>query len=156
ADRGIVINTCSKTFPMTGWRSGYVAPRNALAQGPAMIQRTTPQTVNTMAQRAAVTALTSRPHCHARRRTEPTSRRDLLCRLVIQMPGLQCEKPEAAFYVFVRVDAPLSSAALTDHCMSHGVAVRSGTEFGARGEGFIRLTFSGTPAEFEPGLQRLG
>ncbi len=39
--------------------------------------------------------------------------------------------------------------------MEHGVAVRSGTEFGARGEGFIRLTFAGEPKEFEIGLDRL-
>jgi aspartate/methionine/tyrosine aminotransferase len=33
--------------------------------------------------------------------------------------------------------------------------VRSGTEFGPRGEGYIRLTFAGEPSEFEPGLERL-
>ena len=121
-----------------------------------MIQRTTLHTVNTMAQRAAITAFTTRTNCHAEMLAEYTSRRDLMCSLVNDMPGLQCEKPEGAFYVFVRVNAPLSSAELTEHCMRHGVAVRSGTEFGARGEGFIRLTFSGTPAEFEPGLERLG
>ena len=57
--------------------------------------------------------------------------------------------------MFVRVQASLSSEKLTEHCMNHGVAVRSGTEFGPRGEGYIRLTFAGEVASFEPGLQRL-
>jgi aspartate aminotransferase len=156
ADRTIVINTCSKTFAMTGWRIGYVAAKHGLVQGPAMIQRTTLHTVNNIAQRAALTAFTTRTNCHAEMLSEYTSRRDLMCRLVNDMPGLHCMKPEGAFYVFVHVDVPMSSADLTEHCMQHGVAVRSGTEFGARGEGYIRLTFAGKPAEFEPGLERLG
>jgi aspartate/methionine/tyrosine aminotransferase len=56
----------------------------------------------------------------------------------------------------VRVNVPMSSEALTAHCLQHGVAVRSGTEFGPHGgEGFIRLTFAGEPKDFKPGLERL-
>jgi aspartate aminotransferase len=156
SDRAIVINTCSKTFAMTGWRIGYVAAKHGLVQGPAMIHRTMLHTVNHIAQRAALTAFTTRTNCHAEMLSEYTGRRDLMCRLVNEMPGLHCMKPEGAFYVFVKVDMPMSSADLTEHCMQHGVAVRSGTEFGAGGEGYLRLTFSGKPAEFEPGLERLG
>ena len=155
ADRTILINTCSKTFAMTGWRIGYVAALGGLLRGPAVIHRTSSGIVNTIGQRAAVTAFTTKTNWPGRMLDEYTRRRDLMCDLVNAMPGLRCEKPEGAFYVFVRVDAPVTSEALTEHCLKHGVAVRSGTEFGARGEGFIRLTFAGEPAQFQPGLERL-
>ena len=155
ADRSILINTCSKTFAMTGWRIGYVAARGGLLRGPAVVHRTSSGIVNTIGQRAAVTAFTTKTNWPGRMLDEYARRRDIMCDLVNAMPGLRCEKPEGAFYVFVHVDAPVTSEALTEHCLKHGVAVRSGTEFGARGEGFIRLTFAGEPAQFQPGLERL-
>ncbi len=155
ADRLLLINTCSKTFAMTGWRVGYLAARAGLVRAPSLVHRTSCGFVNTIAQRAAVTAYTAPTNAPARMAAEYAARRDLMCDMVNAMPGLRCAKPEGAFYVFVRVDANLTSEALTEHCLSHGVAVRSGTEFGPRGEGFIRLTFAGEPANFEPGLRRL-
>jgi len=155
ADRAVVINTCSKTFAMTGWRVGYVAARGGLLKGIAVIHRTSVGFVTTIGQRAAVTAFTTRTNWPGRMLDEYARRRDIMCDLVNAMPGLHCEKPEGAFYVFVRVNVPISSEGLTEHCLRHGVAVRSGTEFGARGEGYIRLTFAGEPAQFQPGLERL-
>ena len=155
ADRLLLINTCSKTFAMTGWRVGYLAARANLVRAPSLVHRTSCGFVNTIAQRAAVTAYTVRTNAPARMAAEYAARRDLMCEMVNAMPGLRCAKPEGAFYVFVRVDADLTSEALTEHCLAHGVAVRSGTEFGPRGEGFIRLTFAGEAANFQPGLRRL-
>ena len=155
ADRTIVINTCSKTYAMTGWRVGYVAARGGLLKPLAVIHRTTLGTINTMAQKAAVVAFTQKTNWPGQMLDEYTRRREVMCEMVNAMPGLRCEKPEGAFYVFVHVDVPMTSEALTEHCLKHGVAVRSGTEFGARGEGYIRLTFAGEPAQFRPGLERL-
>jgi aspartate aminotransferase len=155
ADRTIVINTCSKTFAMTGWRVGYVAARGGLLKAVAVIHRTSVGFVTTIGQKAAVTAFTTKTNWPGRMLDEYARRREIMCELVNAMPGLHCEKPEGAFYVFVRVNVPMTSEALTEHCLKHGVAVRSGTEFGARGEGFIRLTFAGEPAQFKPGLERL-
>jgi aspartate aminotransferase len=155
ADRTIIANTCSKTFAMTGWRLGYVAARQGLVRGPALMHRTMNHTVNTIAQRAALAAFTLESDAPERMRDEYARRRDLMCGMVNSMPGLSCREPEGTFYVFVRCDVPMSSQELTAHCLKHGVAVRSGTEFGARGEGYLRLTFCGEPSEFEPALQRL-
>jgi aspartate aminotransferase len=111
--------------------------------------------INTMAQKAAVVAFTQKTNWPGQMLDEYTRRREVMCEMVNAMPGLRCDKPEGAFYVFVQVDVPMTSEALTEHCMKHGVAVRSGTEFGARGEGYIRLTFAGEPSKFQPGLERL-
>ncbi len=155
ADRTIVINTCSKTFAMTGWRVGYAAARRGLLKAVAVMHRTSIGFVTTIGQKAAVTAFTTKTNWPGRMLDEYARRRDLMCELVNAMPGLHCEKPEGAFYVFVRVNVAMTSEGLTEHCLKHGVAVRSGTEFGARGEGYIRLTFAGEPAQFKPGLERL-
>src|SRR5579864_2588119 len=156
ADRTIIINTCSKTFAMTGWRVGYAAARGGLIKAAGIIHRTVVNNINTMAMRAAVAAYTVETDWHRRMLAEYAARRETMCQMVNAMPGLSCLKPEGAFYVFVRVNVPLSSEALTAHCLQHGVAVRSGTEFGPKGgEGFIRLTFAGEPKEFKPGLERL-
>ena len=154
-DRLILINTCSKTFAMTGWRVGYVAARKNLIRAAAMMHRTSVGFVNTIAQRAAVTAFTVGTNWQGQMLGEYAVRRDLMCGVVNGIPGLRCEKPEGAFYVFVRVDVNMTSEALAEHCLKHGVAVRSGTEFGPRGEGYLRLTFAGRPAQFELGLRRL-
>lgn len=155
ADRLILINTCSKTFAMTGWRVGYAAARAGLIRAPAVIHRTATGFVNTISQRAALAAFTTRTNWQAEMLGAYAARREQMCRMVNAIPGLNCAKPEGAFYVFVRVNAKLTSEALTEHCLKHGVAVRSGTEFGPGGEGYIRLTFAGAPAHFERGLERL-
>ncbi|MGH7070679.1 MAG: pyridoxal phosphate-dependent aminotransferase [Acetobacteraceae bacterium] len=155
ADRLILINTCSKTFAMTGWRVGYVAARNGLVRAASIIHRTATGFVNTIAQRAAVAAFTTRTNWQAEMLGEYAARRERMCAMVNAIPRLHCAKPEGAFYVFVRVDTDLASEALAEHCLQHGVSVRSGTEFGPGGEGYIRLTFAGAPARFERGLERL-
>jgi len=151
----IVINTCSKTFAMTGWRVGYMAGRNGLLKPAADIHRTALGTVNWVAQRAALGAFTTETSWKHDMLAEFTTRRDLMWSMVNAMPGLSCAKPEGTFYAFVRVEVPLTSEQLTDHLMRHGVAVRSGTEYGRRGEGFIRLCFAGEIDQFKPGLDRL-
>ncbi len=155
ADRAIVVNTCSKTFAMTGWRVGYMAARKGLVKPAADIHRTALGSVNWVAQRAALTAYTCETGWQQEMLAEFTKRRDLMWSMVNAMPGLSCPKPEGTFYCFVRVEVPLSSEQLTEHLLRHGVAVRSGTEYGRRGEGFIRLCFAGEIAQFKPGLERL-
>ena len=155
AERAIVLNTCSKTFAMTGWRVGYAAARAGMIKPVGVIHRTANNNINSIAQHAALAAYTIKTSWQADMLAEYTHRRDVMCDMVNAMPGLSCEKPEGAFYVFVRVDAKLRSEALTEHCLHHGVGVRSGTEFGPAGEGYIRLTFAGSVAKFEPGLERL-
>jgi aspartate aminotransferase len=155
ADRTVILNTCSKTFAMTGWRVGYAAARGGLIKGIGVIHRTIVNNINSISQHAALAAYSEQTGWQGEMLAEYTRRRDVMCEMVNAMPGLRCAQPEGAFYVFVRVDAALTSEALTDHFLQHGVAVRSGTEFGPRGEGYIRLTFAGETTRFQPGLERM-
>ena len=155
ADRTVILNTCSKTFAMTGWRVGYAAARDGLIKGIGIIHRTIVNNINSISQHAALAAYSEQTGWQGEMLAEYTRRRDIMCGIVNAIPGLSCAQPEGAFYVFVRVNAALTSEALTDHFLQHGVAVRSGTEFGPRGEGYIRLTFAGETTRFQPGLERM-
>ncbi len=69
---------------------------------------------------------------------------------------LACALPEAAFYFWVRVDTSLPAREMVPYFQEHGVAVRSGTEFGTAGEGYVRLTFAASDEDIVEGIERLG
>jgi aspartate/methionine/tyrosine aminotransferase len=158
ADRTILLNTVSKTFAMTGWRIGYLAGREELIRGPALIHRAAIGPINSVAQRAAVWAYsqTVRGSWRDTMLAELTRRRDLMVGLVNQTPGLSCQTPEGGIFLWVKADSPLSSEDLETACLEHGVAVRSGSEFGPRGEGYLRLSTASPPAVYAEGVRRIG
>jgi aspartate aminotransferase len=85
-----------------------------------------------------------------------TRRRALLDGLA-GTPGLTLVSPEGAFYLFVgfNFNKPIRSADLTKLLLAEGVAVRSGTEYGPAGEGYLRLTYSATFDDIRKGAERL-
>ncbi len=157
-DRTILLNTVSKTFSMTGWRIGYIAGRESLIRGPALVHRAAMGPINSIAQRAAITAYTETlksdwMHWMV---DEFQRRRDLMVNLVKRTPGLDCTVPEGAIYLFIRIDVPMSMSDFEVFCLKHGIGVRSGSEFGSNGEGFVRLSFASHPSKYEEGIKRLG
>ena len=56
----------------------------------------------------------------------------------------------------MKVDSPLSSEELEVSCLEHGVAVRSGSEFGPAGEGYLRLSTASHPSVYAEGVRRIG
>lgn len=157
-DRTILLNTVSKTFSMTGWRIGYIAGREDLIRGPALVHRGAMGPINSVAQRAALAAYTEtlESDWQSWMLDEFTRRRDLMVKLVKQTPGLDCVMPEGAIYLMVRVDVPVSMSEFEVFCLKHGVGVRSGSEFGRKGEGYVRLSFASHPSKYEEGIKRLG
>lgn len=158
ADRTIMVNTVSKTFSMTGWRIGHIAGRENLICGPALVHRAAMGPLNAVAQRATLAAYTEtlRSDWNEWMLGEFSRRRDLMVDLVNKTPGLDCLRPEGAIYLFVRVDTPLSSSDFEACCLEHGVGVRSGSEFGPRGESHVRLSFANHPSTYAEGIARLG
>lgn len=158
ADRTILVNTVSKTFAMTGWRIGYIAGPPKLIHGPALIHRAAMGPLNAVAQRAALAAFTEtvRSDWGDWMLAEFRRRRDLMVDLVCKTPGLDCIAPEGAIYLFVQVDTPLSASDFEALCLQHGVGVRSGSEFGPRGEGYVRLCVANNPSTYAEGIKRLG
>lgn len=85
------------------------------------------------------------------------TRRDVVVAGLNRIPGITCKTPKGAFYVFPNIrDLGLPSQVIADRLLEEaGVAVLSGTAFGAQGEGFIRLSYATSVKEIERGLERI-
>lgn len=154
-DRLIYCQTFSKTFAMTGWRVGYVAAPSDLAPAVGLMNRTFTGPVNSAVQRAALAAVTSGSTWPAERLVDYERRRDLTLRALEGIPGVEFDAPAGAFYVFLRFPQEMTSAEFVTHALASGVGVRSGSEFGSAGEGFVRIAFCVEDIALQVGLERL-
>ena len=103
ADRIITVNGCSKTYAMTGWRLGYGAGPAELIRAMARLQAQSSLNPSSVSQAAAVAALNGPQDIVRERCAIFQSRRDALVKRLKAIPGLACEPPEGAFYVYVSV-----------------------------------------------------
>lgn len=104
-DRVILINGLSKGFAMTGWRVGYTASSKALAVAMTKIQGQETSATNSIAQKAAVAALTEDITPSLEMTKEFARRRIKTMELVNGIDGLTCFEPQGAFYVFPDVSS---------------------------------------------------
>ena len=104
-DRTIIINGMSKGYAMTGWRLGYIAGPQWVAEACTKIQGQVTSGASSFGQKAAATALDS-DHAPSRHMAEAFhQRRDLFIRLLEQIPLLLVNRPQGAFYMFPDVSA---------------------------------------------------
>jgi len=99
-DRVVIVNGLSKGFAMTGWRLGYIAAHPDIAKGCEKVQGQFTSGANSIAQKAAVVALTADLRPSRDMTTEFAKRRERVLELVRDIPGVNCPTPEGAFYVF--------------------------------------------------------
>ncbi|MFN3795606.1 MAG: pyridoxal phosphate-dependent aminotransferase [Chitinophagaceae bacterium] len=104
-DRVVVINGLSKGFAMTGWRFGYIAANADIAKACEKLQGQFTSATCSITQKAAVEALTGDLRPSMAMTEEFTRRRTRTLELVSAIPGLKCNAPEGAFYVFPDVSA---------------------------------------------------
>jgi aspartate aminotransferase len=140
---------------MTGWRLGYLAGRNGVAGNALAVHRTATNVTNGAVQRAGLVALTTPSDAPARMLEEYAHRRQMLDELLSTAQGLSWVKPEGTFYAFVKYEADLSAREMAAFLLERGVAVRSGTEFGPAGEGYVRLSFATSRENIVEGARRL-
>ncbi len=102
-DRTIVINGLSKGYAMTGWRVGYIAAPLEVAKACDKLQGQFTSATNSIAQRAAIVALTSDLKPTMEMVEAFKMRRAKVMQLLGEMPGVICHEPPGAFYVFPNV-----------------------------------------------------
>lgn len=100
AERTILINGVSKAYAMTGWRIGFIAAPLWIAKGCNMLQGQYTSGPCSVSQRAALVAWTGDQACVETMRQAFQRRRDLIVRLCRQIPGLEVNEPQGAFYLF--------------------------------------------------------
>lgn len=104
-DRTVTVNGVSKAFAMTGWRIGYIGAPTEIARACNKIQGQITSGANCIAQRAVITALNESPSRVQYMIDEFKVRRDLVLKLLEDVPGFVNNIPEGAFYVFPNISA---------------------------------------------------
>ena len=156
-DQAIIINGLSKSHAMTGWRLGFIfAPANFTAQLIKSHQYLV-TAANTMAQHAAVEALTAGKNDAEPMKKEYIQRRDYI---IEKMTKLRFEiiKPDGAFYIFAKIPAGYnqdSFAFLKDFAQKKAVAFIPGAAFGQYGEGYVRLSYAASMETIREAMKRL-
>lgn len=104
-DRTITVNGVAKAFAMTGWRIGYIGAPEWIAKACNKMQGQITSGANCIAQRATITALEAPVSNIQYMVDEFQNRRELIIDLLSQIPGIQLNQPQGAFYVFPDVSA---------------------------------------------------
>lgn len=102
-DRVVVINGLSKGFAMTGWRLGYLAANIEVAKACEKLQGQFTSATCSITQKAAVVALTTDTTPSKKMTEQFLKRKNRVMELLSEIPGLKCNNPDGAFYVFPNV-----------------------------------------------------
>ncbi|MCB2129844.1 MAG: pyridoxal phosphate-dependent aminotransferase [Rhodobacteraceae bacterium] len=164
-DRTLTCNGVSKSYAMTGWRIGYAAGPVELIKAMGTIQSQSTSNPCSVAQYAAVEALTGPQDFLAGNRKIFQRRRDLVVSMLNQAKGIKCPRPEGAFYVYPDISACIGktsakgarivddeafAAALLEET---GVAVVFGAAFGLSPN--FRVSYATSDAALEEACRRI-
>ena len=163
-DRVILVNGLSKGFAMTGWRLGYIAASVEIAKACEKVQGQFTSGANSIAQKAAVTALTTDLHPSIEMTEEFTRRRKRVLEIVKDIPGIKCPEPDGAFYIFPDVssyygkkdgDTVITNAADLSMYLLNVAHVSSvmGDAFGE--PNCVRFSFANSMEKIEEGWKRI-
>ena len=112
-DNVITVNGVSKAFCMTGWRIGFIGASKEIATACNKLQGQFTSGASSIAQRAALAAMQADPKVVHPMREAFLKRRDLVLGLLKDVPGLKCNVPTGAFYVFPEVKSYFGKSCAT-------------------------------------------
>jgi aspartate aminotransferase len=160
ADRMLIVNGVSKAYAMTGWRIGWGIGPADMIRAMGAVQGQITSGACTVAQAAALAAITGDQGLLDTRRAILRRRRDKVTAALNAMPGITCPVPDGAFYAFADISGAMAAggyawdaefcAALLDRA---GVALVPGRAFGLPGH--LRLSFAYAEDALDAGLGRL-
>ena len=160
----IVVNAVSKTYSMTGWRIGYAAAPVELATAMGDIQSHLTSNPNSIAQKAAMAAITGPQDDVEVMRKAFLERRDFMVSRVKEIPHLDCLIPSGSFYLFIEVGDTFGKNFrgkviqnvddFADHLLTgYQVALVPGSGFGS--PDCVRLSFATSMENIKEGLKRI-
>jgi len=160
AEQTITINGCSKTYAMTGWRIGFAAAPAPIAKAMSNFQDQVTSNPTSFAQKGAVAAFNLPAEAVEGMRAEFEVRRDLVVKLLREIPDVVVPEPKGAFYVFPDMSAHLGGDLATDEDLASyllneaKVATVPGSVF--EGKGHIRISYAVSRKDIEKGIARIG
>lgn len=160
----ILVSSLSKAYAMTGWRVGYTAAPKEIIRAMDALQSQETSNPTSIAQRAAVVALTGPQEAVQRMREEFDRRRRYIVDRLNAMPGIKCLSPQGAFYVFPNVSGMYgkhyagtiirNSGDFTSYLLEAArIAVVPGVEFGS--DDHVRISYATSLANIEKGMDRM-
>jgi aspartate aminotransferase len=164
-ERTLTMNGVSKAYAMTGWRIGYCGGPLPLIRAMAKLQSQTVSNPASISQWASVEALNGPQDFIAHFRRAFQERRDLVVSMLNQAQGVECSRPEGAFYVYASIrnligrKAPSGKTIATDENFtdelleSEGVVLVHGTAFGL--SPFFRVSYAASTASLEEACRRI-
>ncbi|MCC4311124.1 pyridoxal phosphate-dependent aminotransferase [Carnobacterium maltaromaticum] len=156
-DQTILINGLSKSHAMTGWRIGFIlAPQELIGQI-VKVHQYLVTSATTMAQKAAIAALTAGADDALPMKIEYMKRRDFLYEKMKNL-GFEIARPNGAFYIFAKIPDGYTQNSMNfcvDLAEKNKLAIIPGSAFGAAGEGFVRLSYAASMEKLELAMERL-
>jgi aspartate aminotransferase len=156
-ERTIIVDGFSKTYAMTGWRLGFgIMPKELADKVQLLLTHSVGCTAH-FVQVAGIEALNGPQEQAERMVEEYQRRRDTIVEGLNSIPGVTCQRPQGAFYIFPNFKSfGRTSTEMADLLLDNaGVAVLPGTSFGEYGEGYLRLVYSNSIENIESALDRI-
>lgn len=163
-ERTAIVDSLSKTYGMPGWRVGFVAAPEQLATAIVTLNSNHITNLPEIITAAGVAALSGPQNITAEKCADFAARRDEVLNALSSIPGVECPRPQGAFYAFPDIsvafgkshggqridnDVDLCAALLE----SKGVAMVPGSAFGEPRA--LRISYTCSPAQLTSGLQRI-
>ncbi|EGK13887.1 pyridoxal phosphate-dependent aminotransferase [Kroppenstedtia eburnea] len=158
--RTVVINGVSKTYSMTGWRIGYAAGDARIIKAMSGLSSHSTSNPTSVAQYAALEALTGTQEPVERMLSAFKERRDYVVDRLQRIPGIRCDVPQGAFYVFANVEEAVQSGGYEDAdawgkalLEQEKVALVPGAAFGSSAH--VRLSYATSMDQLQQAMDRI-
>lgn len=164
-ERTIVVNGASKVYAMTGWRMGFAAGPKDVIKAMAMVQGQVTSNISSITQAACVEAYNGPQDAVTTMVAAFKERRDFIVAALNAIPGIRCNNPEGAFYVFPNISKTFGKKTKKGKLISNAddfcnylledflVAAVAGGGFGL--DGYIRLSYATGMETIKKGLTRI-
>ncbi len=164
-ERTVTVNGFSKAYAMTGWRLGYLAAPSWIASAAAKMQSQLTSAPSSITQQAGIAALEMDPEPVRQMVRAFRERRAFVLDALTKIPGIECPKPEGAFYLFPDIAHYLGTASpsgraietSTDLCFylleEYDVALVPGDAFGAPSG--VRISYAASSGDLRTAMQRI-
>jgi len=166
-ERIIIVDGVSKSYAMTGFRVGWLLGPRVVAEACEKLQSQATTSIAAVTQLAAIAALSGDQACVAEMREIYRQRRDRFVAALRTIPGLSCQTPSGAFYVFADVRSWFGRRARADGRVLHDdvavvnwlldeaqVASVAGSAFG--GPGYVRFSYAAAQQDLDAAVARMG
>jgi aspartate aminotransferase len=159
-ERIVIAGSLSKTYAMTGWRMGFALAPAKVASAMAKLQSQSTSNPTSIVQKAAVAALNGTQQCVEEMRREYIQLRDHVVSGLRAIPGVKCNLPEGAFYVYPNVSAFFGRGGVNSPAEFAGKLLREAHVAVVPGEGFgtqehVRVSYATSIKELDRGLDRM-